>query len=607
MEKGTRIPSYHQRVCVEKTPFRPIVLTVAFHSRWERSRASAITYSPLTGQISDIRLLSETGLLASSIHHGIVSRSNPLSGKVFRGFLDAAGTLNGLGMGNPNAEFSPNVCLCRIFTERSTAKILWGFTHGEMAVTTANKVVDPSRTSAAKFSRSRISEQHSGTVVDAVWGEGGDVFLTAGVDGKVKLWDAVKMRCLWTSPMRQNDPFPTSYPSHLNLDGQKGIAAAAFSDGDVFIWCGLSPLYAGDDVPQDKEVIIPHISLPLFSTTVSHLVLDTTDGTSLLVHRLDSVYFRRHNINFATGEVETIEFGGESNRLIMSLKLVTAAQAKAVPFVLVGDSQGSLTVYDWNTTQVSNEGTVPPARRISAFSDEVAVSSIEWNPWVLATGSTMGTVKVWDSLKFSLLHTFLPPTRGHDGHPSIALEREMIVIALGDKITTWRAGPVRKGNKVIRASRKGKNNALAKWRRELYGLIEFSDGYSQIHRRTSGYVPRHLRISTRDRRRTKSEAIRLRSRDGSTRFTRNLGIERAGSLGLCADAESRRRGTTEHPLRESAYPSVFHSIPPASLFIKHQSPGLPSVETRNLVRRDYQVIYLSGDAPINVGRFRSFR
>jgi len=471
---------------------------VAFHSRWERSRASSITYSPLTGQIDDIRLLSETGLLASSTHHGVVSRSNPLSGKVFRGLLDAAGALNGLGIGNPNAEFSPDVYLCRIFTQRSTAKILWGFTHGEVAVTTANKVADLSRISVARFSRSQISEQHNGTVVDAVWGEDGDVFLTAGVDGKVKLWDAAKMRCLWTSPVRQDFPFPTPHHSHLNFNSQKGIAVAAFPDGDVFIWCGLSPFYAGDDVPQDKEVIIPHISLPPLSTGVSHLVLDTTEGTSLLVHRLDSAYFRRHNVNFLTGEIETIEFGGESNRSIRSLKLVTAAQAKALPFVLVGDSQGSLTVYDWNAPRVSNEGTVPPVRRISAFSDEVAVSSIEWNPWVLATGSTAGTVKVWDSLKFSLLRTFQPWARGHNGHPSIVLEREMIVIALGDKITTWKAGPVRKGNKVIHASKKGKDNALAKWRRELYGLIEFSKDYSWIHCRTNGYVPRHLRISTRD-------------------------------------------------------------------------------------------------------------
>ena len=282
-----------------------------------------------------------------------MSRSNPLSGKVFRGFFDATGTLNGLGIGNPNAEFSPNVCLCRVFAERSIAKILWGFTHGEVAVTTANKVTDPSRTSAAKFSRSLISEQHNGTVVDAVWGAGGDVFLTAGIDGRVKLWDAAKVRCLWTSLVRQDVPFPTSYPSRLDFDSRNGIVVAAFSGGDILIWWGLLAFYSADATPQVSEIVIPPESLPPPSTDISHLVLDTTDGTSLLVHHLDSTHFHRYNINLVTGEIETIKFGGGTDRSIKSLKLVSTARAKALPFVLTGDWLGSLSAYDWNAPRVS--------------------------------------------------------------------------------------------------------------------------------------------------------------------------------------------------------------------------------------------------------------
>ena len=410
--------------------------------------------------------MSEGGLLASSTHYGVVSRSNPLSGKVLRGFLDAAGTMNGLGIGNPNAEFSPNVCLCRIFTEKSTAKILWGFAHGEVAITTANKVTDPSRTSPAKFSRSLVSEQHGGTVTDAVWGEGGNIVLTASVDGKVKLWDAARMRCLWTSPVPQDPPFSTSFPSRLGFDSRKGIAAVVFSGGDTFIWWGLLPFYVGGGAPQVNEVNIPPgLLAPQSSPGVSHLVLNTKDGISLLVHHLDSAHFHRRNVDFVTGEVETIKFGEES-RVINSLKLVTLAQGTASPFVLVGDWLGSLSVYDWNSSHGPEDGFIQPAKRITAFDDGDAVTSVEWNPWVMATGSSTGAVKVWDSLKFQLLRAFQPPTRGHAGHPSIALEREMIAIAFGDKITSWKASPVRKGNKVVHGGKKGKNNALAKWRRK---------------------------------------------------------------------------------------------------------------------------------------------
>ena len=409
-------------------------------------------------------------MLAFSTQYGVVSRSNPLSGKVFRGFLDAAGTLNGLGIGNPNAEFSPNVSLCRIFSERSTAKILWGFTHGEVAVTIANKVVDPSRTSPAKFSRSPISEQHNGTVVDAVWGEGGDVFLTAGVDGNVKLWDVAKMRCLWTSPASQEPPLLTSFPSRLDFDSKKGIIVAAFSGGDIFIWWGLSPLYTGDGLPQVNEIVIPLGSYPP-PAVVSHLLFDTKHHTSFLVHHLDTAHFYRHNVDLITGEVETIKFGEEADRSIKSLRLISTVQAAASPFVLTGDWLGSLSIYDWNSPPGQERDFVQPVRRIAAFDDGDPVSSIEWNPYVVATGSPTGTVKVWDSLKFTLLRTFHPHARGHTGDPLIALEREMVVIAFGDRVTTWKAGPVRKGNKVFHPNKKGKSNALAKWRRKLSRLI----------------------------------------------------------------------------------------------------------------------------------------
>lgn len=409
-------------------------------------------------------------MLALSTQYGVVSRSNPLTGKVFRGFLDAAGTLNGLGVGNPNAEFSPNVCLCRIFSEKSTAKILWGFTNGGVAVTIANKVADPSRTSPAKFSRSLISEQHDGTVVDGVWGEGGNAFLTAGIDGKVKLWNVAKMRCLWTSSVSQELPFPTSFPSRLDFDSKKGVAAAAFSGGDIVIWWGLSPLYTGDDLPQVNQVVIPSGSHPP-PADISHLILDIKHRISLLVHHLDSAHFYRHNVDLVTGAVETVKFGEETNRWIKSLGLISAVQTAASPFVLTGDWLGSLGIYDWNSLHRQEMDFIQPARRITAFEDGDAVSSIEWNPWVIATGSSTGTVKVWDSLKFTLLRTFQPHVRGHIGEPSIALEREMIVIAFGDKITTWKAGPVRKGHKVSHQSKKGKNNALAKWRRKLDDLV----------------------------------------------------------------------------------------------------------------------------------------
>ena len=137
--------------------------------------------------------MPHTTLLAASLQYGVVSRSYPLSGKILRGYLDASGTLNGLGIGNPNAEFSPHVSSIAMASEGGTAKILWGFRNGEVAVTTALRAMDQSRTSASRLVRCRLGDCHEGAVESVSWATGGEgcfFFVSGGADGRVKLWEA---------------------------------------------------------------------------------------------------------------------------------------------------------------------------------------------------------------------------------------------------------------------------------------------------------------------------------------------------------------------------------------------------------------------------------
>ena len=48
-------------------------------------------------------------ILSTSLQYGVIARSLPLNGKVLKGYLNATGTANGLGIGNPNVEFNPDV------------------------------------------------------------------------------------------------------------------------------------------------------------------------------------------------------------------------------------------------------------------------------------------------------------------------------------------------------------------------------------------------------------------------------------------------------------------------------------------------------------------
>src|SRR5882762_7411849 len=126
--------------------------------RWERSHNTTITHTPHHSTVSGMQLMPETGLLASSIEYGIVSRSLPLTGKILRGYLDASGT--GLGIGNPNAEFTPNVSACALSADGGTAKIIWGFRNGEVALLSASKTMDHGK-AAAKLTRCKIDDEHA--------------------------------------------------------------------------------------------------------------------------------------------------------------------------------------------------------------------------------------------------------------------------------------------------------------------------------------------------------------------------------------------------------------------------------------------------------------
>jgi hypothetical protein len=161
----------------------------------------------------------------------------------------------------------------------------------------------------------------------------------------------------------------TTPSPHFPLRTSISIAGRAsslppFRMGTYVYGAGFLPSYVAGDVPQINEVIIPPRSLPpLPFAGMSHLVLDTADGTSLLVHRLDSAYFYRHNVNLATGEVETVEFGDETTGSIRSLRLTTTAQAKALPFVLAGDSQGLLNVLQLERPRARPERGFCPTRQ----------------------------------------------------------------------------------------------------------------------------------------------------------------------------------------------------------------------------------------------------
>ncbi|RDB17701.1 F-box/WD repeat-containing protein pof10 [Hypsizygus marmoreus] len=466
----------------ETTWKNEFMLRYRLRRRWERSRNVTVAHIPLDSEISSMHLMAGHFLLSSSIRYGVVSRSFPLTGKILPGYLDASGARMGLGIGNPNAEFSPNVSACALTSDGGTAKVLWGFRHGEVAIMTAPRTMDGSRRPVTDLVRCNVNEEHEGTVLDAVWDSAGAVVGTGSADGRVKMWDAKTVQCLWTSTRKAGtlDPDPCV---KVAISMAQGLIATVTSSGEIIIWTGVTTLGAFSSTPIN-EIRVPSPKSPAgddanANTTpeVSCLYIDQyAPSPTILVSYKDDPYFYRLRIT-CPKHVETTVFGDASFGLTSTLSPYFSPTNS---FILVGDHIGCISVYDWNSpTPPPRLQSVGCVRKFEAHEDGASVTALTWNGVTLITGSARGTTHVWDALTFEHLRSFpspLPRVRhrgAHVGAPErenvhqivVGPEKEVLIVCVGNRVLAWKAGPVPKmgaggvrGRHALGAGTPGKKN-----------------------------------------------------------------------------------------------------------------------------------------------------
>ncbi|EPQ30707.1 uncharacterized protein PFL1_01608 [Pseudozyma flocculosa PF-1] len=247
--------------------------------RWRKSRAPTVLSTPRVDIIHQISVSKQhTFMLSASQVYGVASRSNPFTGKVTKGYLDAEGTANGAGNGNPNIEFSPNVTALAMGADASS--VAWGFRSGEVGLTTLTRQgINPR--GAIRSHQFSPRGSHAGPVSavavpfassrDGVHGPGrsperlrqqlgamGDVattFVTAGHDGTVRLWSSLRPLPIWvastasrTAPPNAGQTVDVSAApgtaaavpiSALDYDARAGIIVAGNASGKVVAWHGL--------------------------------------------------------------------------------------------------------------------------------------------------------------------------------------------------------------------------------------------------------------------------------------------------------------------------------------------------------------------------------
>ena len=448
-------------------------------------------------------------LLTSSLQYGIVSRSLHFTGKVLRGFLDASGT--GLGIGNPNREFTPNISACALANDGGTALVLWGFRSGEISIVTASRAMEGRGRAAVTAYGCSIEDKHHGAVLDAVWGRNSgekglktvNAALTAAADGRVKLWNASRVRCLWTSYVAPGVLVPDPCVKVAAVL-ERGIIVGAMSSGEVVVWSGLDAYLPDGPLrnrfPPVDEIRIPR---PFHSLTNAASEPDAPKHvpTALYVDRCVPIlgiliaydnhpYFYRLRVDLSSHEVNTSCFGDASSGHVTAILPSFVRGPDESSFVVAGDRLGCISVYDWETAAPTAPApAVTAVRKLVAHADGTCVSALAWNGAALATGSTRGVVRVWDALTLECVLDFLPPgpgprvrARAREGEATagagvtqilLGSESDMLVAAVGGRVMAWRAGGVGRG--------KGKGKGvlghapkMRKWERAKYHREPFS-------------------------------------------------------------------------------------------------------------------------------------
>jgi len=416
--------------------------------------------------------MADYGLLSASTSRCAVARSFPFRNKVLKGYLYGTGIPPGMGVGLPNINFMPNVSTCVLASDGTTAKVIWGRQDGSIIVVSHPRTMSGTR-SPAHILTSSVQQEHEGAVLDGTWAADGNAFVTAGADGRVKVWTVTPFGCAWTSKKhllgRETDAI-----SRVAEDLANGLIVAASRSGDLIILSGFEvPSLGARDAPL-RDIQKLCISVRTFPTPdvgpalvpqqmeISDLYFQVSSPTclSILACYLNTSQFYRCSVDLLDEQVNVKTFGIAGFGAIRCIQPAFSNDPAERSFVLVGTQLGIIGIYDWDTTSLSSDP-YPASRPVDVFSD-AQVTGLALNPFVVVAGSSRGTITVLDLLTFETLRSF--PSPGNNDVRQIELVGDLLVANVGSKVLAWWADHFVSGGKnSVRSKGKGKQGGHRKW------------------------------------------------------------------------------------------------------------------------------------------------
>ena len=454
--------------------------------------------------------MPDSALLTASIQFGLVARSFPFKNKVLRGYLNATGVPPGLSYGNPGTELTPNVSVCILASDGSTAKVIWGRRDGSVSITSHPHTMSGTR-APVRLHTSLEDQGHEDAVLDGTWAANGDAFVTAGADGRVKAWTIKPFRCVWTSERHLRGGESDAIVRVVeNFDN--GLVVAASGSGDIIVLSGFDASLSPVDTPLPNihklcisahELSNTHVGLTQTQQSVDILTflpqVASSTRLSVLVCHVDSAHFYRCTMDLRSKQVTAKVFGNPAFGLIRCIHPAFSNDPAEPGFVIVGTQLGFISIYDWDNTSPSSDALLG-SRHADVF-DNSHVTSLAVNSFVIAAGSARGAIMVLDLLTLEPLRSIASPMNSDVGQ--IELIGEALVARVGGKVLAWSSGHFVPGGKYTPKTKgKGKHRSHGKWFSTFLGATsDISDishtcrGSGTEKRNCRGQDPSRRRIS----------------------------------------------------------------------------------------------------------------
>ena len=475
-------------------------------------------------------MVDGAALLSASLAHGVVARSNAISGKRLKSFIDSFGAL----VQRPTGDHPIPSCMA-LASDGGTGKAAWGHFGGTVALTRMPHVMDMGTPRTVSCG---LADAHTAPTATLSFSAGGHILASGAQDGSLRLWDTRRMRALWA----YTPDTAAIGCTKIALDLPFGTLVAAMQDGSLCIWSGFVVDTVGDTCSTENVQLCTVTPPDPDAGLVVSIALDPTDNSVAVLYSGRRSFYK-------SGQASQ----ESSQGLITCMQSTFASSTKTIPaepgpkHIFTGDKAGWLHVYDWSSLSI-----------VHAWQghDDGAVTTLELADNVFGSGSAHGAITVWDRLTYEPLRIFATPVPRAVANNATAELEEITQLELSDthvigcvsnRIMAWRVQ-----NRLgfdLAGKRKAKSGGTAryfspKWQGEYRRAVGHSYGYSsptQISLRFAKQFTSRTTASTQTTR--AASAVPRSAADSASSALRSTALDsrRRRHLSMCLCSAVRKR------------------------------------------------------------------